>query len=99
MTTEKTLGQIAYEAIPNVFDVPHRWPWDHAMVADRMHWERIASAVAMECSRICTELAAEHMRQAQGGDNTGASDYRQQAAIECAHAIREAISCSSKETP
>lgn len=96
MTAPKTFGQIAWEAMySDALDVVS-WPADHSP-AGKAQWERIAAAVALECSRICTEIAAEHMRQAQGGDNTGASDYRQQAAIECAEAIREAISCSSKE--
>lgn len=87
MKTPKTLGQIAFEASD---DETYR-DWIEIFPQHRNEWERIGASVALECSRICTEIAAEHMRQAQGGDNTGASDHRQQAAIECAEAIREAI--------
>lgn len=88
MTAPKSFGQIAYEAS---FQFGPRWPWEKLAPRGVASYERIAAAVALECSRICTEIAAEHMRQARGGDNTGASDYRQQAALECGAAIREAI--------
>lgn len=87
MTAPKTFGQIAYEANNPV----ERFPWHALHDANQRVWERIATAVTLECSRICTEVAAEHMRQAQGGDTSGASDHRQQAALECAAAIRQAL--------
>lgn len=94
MTAPKTFGQIAWEV-----DIdPRAIQWDKAHQEEREYWERIGAAIALECSRICIELAWEHMRKALGGDTSGASDHRQQAAIECAEAIREAISRSGKET-
>lgn len=90
MTAPKTFGQIAYEAHETARGVT-TFPWGALHALEHEFWEDIGASVALECSRICTEIAAEHMRQAQGGDNTGASDHRQQAALECAEAIREAI--------
>lgn len=84
----KSLGQIASEASPRAA-VNDDW---RDMTEERKSmWERIAAAVALECSRICTEIAAEHMRKAQEGVPGDAADFRQQAALECAEAIREAI--------
>lgn len=93
--TQKSLGQIARE----VETSGYVRDWSEVHEQERAHWERIAAAVALECSRICIEIAAEHMRQAKDFEYSSMCDYRQQAAIECAEAIREAISCSGKEAP
>ena len=89
MTTPKTFGQIAWETAHEGYGVT--WDEDHSPTG-KAQWERIGAAVALECSRICTEIAAVHMRQAPQQPPFGGADYRQQAAIECAEAIREAIS-------
>lgn len=97
MTAQKTFGQIAFE---KSFDfAASAEVWTNQGEGNQAHWERIGAAVALECSRICTEIAAEHMRKAQDGVPCGAADFRQQAALECAEAIHEAISCGSKEAP
>lgn len=101
MTAPKTFGQIAWEAMySDSLDVVS-WDGDHSP-ADREKWERIGAAIALECSRICIELARRHLlqaqAQAQGGDESIACYYRQLAAIECAETIRESISFSTKDT-
>lgn len=93
--TQKSLGQIAWE----VDTEGYGYEWSDVEPQYKADWERIAAAVALQCAQICIDLAADHMRQAQGGDNTGASDYRQEAALECATAIREAISRGAKDNP
>ncbi len=85
---QKSLGQIAWETAHEGYGVG--WDEDHSP-AGKAQWERIANAVALECARICIALAEDHMEQAVGGYHTGASDYRQQAALECAEEIRKAI--------
>lgn len=97
MTAPKTFGQIAFEAS---FDfAASAEVWTNQGEGNKAHWERIGAAIALECSRICTEIAAAHMRQAKDFEYSSMCDHSQQAAIECAEAIREAISCSSKEAP
>lgn len=95
MTAPKTFGQIAWEA--NYPQAEKFGTWNSATESEKARHERIGAAIALECSRICTELAAGHMRQAPQQPPFGGADCRQQAAIECSQAILEAISCSSKE--
>lgn len=40
------------------------------------------------CAVICDQLAGQYARQAREGDNSGASDHREDAARECAEDIR-----------
>lgn len=42
MTTQKTFGQIAYEAS----EEEEEWPWDHLHEGSKAAWERIGAAVA-----------------------------------------------------
>lgn len=95
MTTPKTFGQIAWDVDANQWSIP----WAKATDKEREYWTRIGAAVALECSRICTEIAAEHMRKALEGEGGHCEGAMQRAALKCAEAIREAISCSSKEAP
>lgn len=100
MTDTKTFGQIAHDASAHAGRriAP---PYNLIDRFEREMWERTAAAVALECSRICIELSRGHLLKAQDqvGEESIGSYYRQLSAIECAEAIREAISFSTKDTP
>lgn len=49
------------------------------------------AATLEEAARECDEMAADQMEQARGGDNSGASDHRADAAEMLAYAIRALI--------
>ena len=85
MTAPKTFGQIAWEVETNGYG----WDWSEVHDTERAHWERIAAAVAMECALIVEDRKV-------GLPSFFEIDERLDQAAE---AIREAISCSSKEAP
>lgn len=80
MTTQKSLGQIAFEA--SYYGAYRVW-CDHPPVY-RGAWERIAAAVAEECAKLCE---AEHLIEPCKGED----EAYERAIDHCAAAIRDAI--------
>lgn len=51
-------------------------------------WQGSRQQAIEEAAKECDEMQAMWERQARGGDNTGASDFRADAAEQCAMGIR-----------
>ncbi|MFV0673616.1 hypothetical protein [Variovorax sp. tm] len=53
--------------------------------------ERAAKKEREGCAKLCDEQSDFYMEQARGGDQSGASDHKACAAVECADAIRSTL--------
>lgn len=51
-------------------------------------WQASRAAALEEAAKECDFMRTMWERQARGGDNTGASDFRADAAEQCAEVIR-----------
>lgn len=60
-------------------------------VADLALLESCYQAATERAAKLCDEQGDFYMQQAREGDQSGASDHKACAAVECADAIRETL--------
>lgn len=68
----------------NETDNGYFWDYESALAG----FEAARSVALEEAAKECDLMQASYERQAKGGDNTGASDFRADAAEQCALGIR-----------